>query len=51
MRMKITCENVDNPWANAEGWAAKLLAEQPQTKPNLKDNDAFLSAFNQMKGS
>lgn len=51
MRMKITCENVDNPWANAEGWAAKLLAKQPQDKPNLKDNDAFLSAFEQMKGS
>ena len=48
MRMKLTCENVDNPWANAEGWTAKLLAEQPQDKPDLKDNDSFLDAFSQL---
>ncbi|MCL2195235.1 MAG: DNA primase [Oscillospiraceae bacterium] len=48
MRMKITCENVDNPWANAEGWAAKLLAEQPQDKPNLTEDNAFLGAFSQL---
>ena len=48
MRMKITCENVDNPWANAEGWAAKLLAEQQQDKPNLTEDHAFLDAFSQL---
>jgi len=50
MRMKLSCENVQNPWANCEGWAQKLLDEKQRgQRPDLKDDEAFLSVFDKMR--
>jgi len=51
-RLKLSCESVQNPWANCEGWAEKLLAEKKSQneRPDLKDDEAFLGMFEGMKG-
>jgi len=50
MRMKLSSEHVENPWANCEGWAQKLLdAKAKGQQPDLKDDEAFLSVFDKMR--
>ena len=52
MRMRLACENIANPLAEFDGCARKLLAEKSRgQRPDITDDDAFLSAFTNMRTS
>ena len=50
MRMKLSCEDVANPWQECEGCARKLLSEKPKDiNVNAMDEEGYRGLFAKLK--